>query len=135
MKRKAVTTTSAPAAIGPYSQAIRANDFLFISGQIPLNPESGQLAGTEIDSQTRQVLLNIKSLLEAENLGLADVVKVSIFMTDFSLFTRMNEIYGSFFTNDQPARETIGVAALPRNALIEISAIAAYPADKKESNL
>lgn len=119
-----ISTTKAPQAIGPYSQAIKANGFLFLSGQIPLNPETNQMDAVDAVAQTRQVMENIGAILSAEGLSFESVVKTTIFLTDLVDFARINEVYGSFFTTDPPARSTVQVAALPRGAKVEIEAIA-----------
>ncbi len=123
--RTAVSTSDAPQAIGPYSQAIKANGFLFISGQIPLEPQSGQMIALDSVTQTHQVMKNLQAVLAAEGLTLADVVKTTIFLTDLGEFQRVNEAYGSYFEVEPPARSTIQVAALPKGAKVEIEAIAA----------
>lgn len=123
--RTTVNTPDAPKAIGPYSQAIKANGFLFISGQIPLEPESGQMTALDSVTQTHQVMKNLQAVLAAEGLTLADLVKTTIFLTDLGEFQRVNEAYGSYFESDPPARSTIQVSALPKGAKVEIEAIAA----------
>ncbi len=117
-------TEKAPRAIGPYSQAIRAENFLFLSGQIPLDPKTGELVRGDIRQQTQQVLENIKGVLESQKLGMEDVVKVTIFLKNIGDFNQVNEVYGTYFPSFPPARSTIGVAALPRDADIEIETIA-----------
>jgi 2-iminobutanoate/2-iminopropanoate deaminase len=124
MKKKVIQTEKAPRAIGPYSQAIRAGNFLFLSGQIPLDPKTGELVRGDIRQQTQQVLENIKGVLESQKLGMEDVVKVTIFLKNIGDFNQVNEVYGAYFPSSPPARSTIGVAALPRDADIEIEAIA-----------
>ena len=124
MKKKVIQTDKAPKAIGPYSQAIQAGNLLFLSGQIPLDPKTGELTGDDICQQTQQVLENIKGLLESQGLGMRDVVKVTIFLKDMGNFNQMNEIYSTHFSSFPPARSTVEVAKLPRNAEIEIEAIA-----------
>jgi 2-iminobutanoate/2-iminopropanoate deaminase len=119
-----IQTSQAPAAIGPYSQAIKANGFLFISGQIPIDAASGQIEAVDITSQTKTVLNNIQGILNAEGLEMTDVVKTTIFLTDLADFTRVNEIYGKYFSQDPPARSTVQVQALPKGVKIEIEAIA-----------
>lgn len=123
--KKAVETSAAPQAIGPYSQAVKANGFLFISGQIPLDPETGQMSAIDVVGQTKQVMANLRAILAAEGLTLADVVKTTIYLTDLSDFARVNEAYGEYFGSVPPARATVQVAALPKGARIEIEAIAA----------
>lgn len=120
-----VETENAPKAIGPYSQAIKANGFLFISGQIPVDPATGQMTAVDAVAQTRQVMENLGAILAAEGLGFADLVKTTVFLTDLAEFTRVNDAYGAYFESDPPARATIQVAALPKGAKVEIEAIAA----------
>ncbi|MBI2850668.1 MAG: RidA family protein [Chloroflexi bacterium] len=122
--KKIISTNAAPPAVGPYSQAIRAGSFLFLSGQLPLDPKSGTIVGDDIEAQTRQVILNIKSILAAEGLSLSDVVKTTVFLKDIQHFPKMNGIYKEFFSQDAPARSTFQVANLPMNALVEIESIA-----------
>ena len=123
MDKKAIETTSAPKAIGPYSQAIRAGGFLFVSGQVPLNPDTGKIVGDGIEEQTRQVLANLGAIFKAAGAGFEDVVKTTIFLTDLSHFGKVNEIYGSAFKPPFPARATIQVSALPVGAKVEIEAV------------
>jgi 2-iminobutanoate/2-iminopropanoate deaminase len=120
----ALHTDNAPKAIGPYSQAIRANGFLFCSGQIPLDPATMQIVEGDIETQTRRVLSNIQAVLENAGTSLSRVVKTTVFMQDLGEFTRMNAVYAEFFTGTPPARSTVQVAALPRNAKIEIECVA-----------
>jgi len=122
--KKIISTSEAPGAIGPYSQAIRSGSFLFCSGQIPLDPKSGQIIPGDIAAQTRRVMDNIAALLKAESLSFDNVVKTTIFLTNLGDFQTVNEIYGSYFTKDPPARSTIQVAALPKGANVEIEVIA-----------
>ena len=124
MKKKVVQTERAPKAIGPYSQAIQAGNFLFLSGQIPLDPKTGELVKGDIGQQAKQVLENIKGILESQKLRMEDVVKVTIFLKDIEKFNRVNEVYSTYFPSSPPARSTVEVAKLPRNAEIEIEAIA-----------
>jgi 2-iminobutanoate/2-iminopropanoate deaminase len=124
VKKRVIQTEKAPKAIGPYSQAIRAGNFLFLSGQIPLDPKTGDLVKGDIGQQTKQVLENIKRVLESQKLGMEDVVKVTIFLKDIENFNRMNEVYGTYFPSFPPARSTVEVARLPRDVEIEIEAIA-----------
>lgn len=121
-----VSADMAPKAIGPYSQAVKTNGFLFISGQIPLDLISGQIVYGGAESQTYQVLNNIKAILEHEKLGFADVVKTTIFLADMDDFDVVNKVYAKFFTAEQPARSCVQVAALPRNVNVEIETIAVY---------
>ena len=122
--KKIVSTSEAPAAIGPYSQAVRSGRFLFCSGQIPLDPKSGQIVSGDIAAQTRRVLDNIAAVLRAEGLSFDSVVKTTIFLTDLNDFQVVNEIYGSYFKQDPPARSTVQVSALPKDANVEIEVIA-----------
>ena len=124
MKKKVIHTEKAPKAIGPYSQAIQAGDFLFLSGQIPLDPKTGELVKGDIRQQTKQVLENLKGVLESEKLEMKDVVKVTIFLKDIGDFNQVNEVYATYFPSSPPARSTVEVSKLPRNAEIEIEAIA-----------
>ncbi len=127
MKKKVIQTDKAPKAIGPYSQAIQAENLLFLSGQIALDPKTGELREGDIRQQTQQVLENVKGLLESQGLGMKDVVKVTIFLKDMGNFNQMNEVYAAYFSSAPPARSTVEVAKLPRNAEIEIEAIASIP--------
>lgn len=122
--KKVLATTNAPAAIGPYSQAIHAGNMVFVSGQLPIDPATGAFAGDDITAQTRQSLTNIKSILESDGLTMADVVKTTVLLQNISDFAAMNEVYATFFEGDCPARAAFEVAALPKGALVEIEAIA-----------
>ena len=122
-----ISTTEAPVAIGPYSQGIAAGSFVFCSGQIPLDPATGKLISDDISLQTERVLKNIVAVLGAQGIGLEDVVKTTVFMTDLAKFDEMNTVYGNYFPGDPPARSTIQVAALPKGANVEIEAIAVKP--------
>jgi len=124
MGKKVIQTDKAPKAIGPYSQAIQAGNFLFLSGQIPLDPETGELVKGDIRQQTKQVLKNIKGVLESQGLGMEDIVKVTIFLKDIGNFNQVNEVYATYFPTSPPARSTVEVAKLPRDADIEIEIIA-----------
>jgi len=119
-----IHTDSAPKAIGPYSQAIRAGELLFCSGQIPLDPATMTVVEGDIETQTRRVLQNLSAVLAAAGTSLNRVVKTTVFLTDLGEFARMNAVYAEFFTDTPPARSTVPVAALPRNAKIEVEAIA-----------
>ena len=123
--KKIISTNEAPAAIGPYSQAVRSGRFLFCSGQIPLDPKSGQIVTGDIATQTRRVLDNIASILRAEGMTFDNIVKTTIFLTNLDDFQTVNETYGSYFKQDPPARSTVQVSALPRGANVEIEVIAA----------
>ena len=125
--RKVVTSPRAPAAIGPYSQAIAAGGFLYTSGQIALVPSTGQMAAGDVKAQTRQVLENLKAVLEAGGTSLPAVVKTTVFLADMGDFAAMNEVYGEFFPGAPPARSTVQVARLPRDARVEIEAVALLP--------
>jgi len=132
MGKKVIQTNKAPQAIGPYSQAIQTGDFLFLSGQIPLDPKTGELVNGDIRDQTNQVLKNIKSILESQKLGMENVVKTTIFLKDIANFNQVNEVYATYFPSSPPARSTVEVSKLPRNAKIEIEAIAVISvADEK----
>ena len=123
-KPQVVRSSSAPAAIGPYSQAIAAGGFLFVSGQIPLDPGTGRPVEGGIAEQVERVLENLKAVLEAGGSGLGAVVKTTVYLTDLSEFPRMNEIYARYFGSDPPARTTVQVSALPRGVKVEIDAVA-----------
>ena len=123
--KKPIFTSEAPAAIGPYSQGVRSGRFLFCSGQIPLDPKSGEIISGDIATQTRRVMENVAALLRTEGLTFDHVVKTTIFLTDLGDFQKVNEIYGSYFKNDPPARSTVQVSGLPRGANVEIEVIAA----------
>ncbi|WP_371364992.1 2-iminobutanoate/2-iminopropanoate deaminase [Sporomusa rhizae] len=122
--KKVVHTDSAPKAIGPYSQAIKANGFLFISGQLPVVPATGEFAEGGIEAQTRQSLENLKAILAAEGLTFANVVKTSVFLKDMNDFAAMNGVYATYFTAEAPARACVQVARLPKDAMVEIELIA-----------
>ena len=123
MKKKIISTTEVPVT-GPYSAAVEANDLIFFSGQLPVNPATGELI-TDIKQATRQILINIQSLLKKTDLDLRHLVKTTIFLKDIKDFQSVNEIYAEFFPQDPPARSTVEVSVLPKGALIEIEAIAA----------
>jgi 2-iminobutanoate/2-iminopropanoate deaminase len=125
MEKTIIFTELAPKPIGPYSQAILVHNMLYVSGQIALNPSTGQLENDNIGSETRRVMKNIGSILEAANLTFANVVKCSIFLKDMGDFTEVNQIYGEFFKDAPPARETVEVSRLPKDVHVEISCIAA----------
>ena len=122
--KKIISTADAPAAIGPYSQAVRAGSTVYCAGQIPLDPKTGQIVSPEITEQTKRVMQNIAAVLQAAGLSFDHVVKTTIFLIDFADFQTVNEIYGSYFKNEPPARSTVQVAALPKNARVEIEVIA-----------
>ena len=120
----AIHTENAPAAIGPYSQAIRAGNTIYVSGQIPIDPATGSFAGSDIVSQTRQSLTNLKAILNAAGAGMEDVVKTTVYLANMGDFAAMNEVYATFFTAPYPARAAFEVACLPKNALVEIECVA-----------
>lgn len=122
--RERIQTDNAPAAIGPYSQAIKAGGFVFVSGQIPIDPRTGQFVAGGIAEQTQQVLKNLSALLEAAGSSIDRVVKTTVFLADMKDFTGMNEVYATFFSGPPPARATVAAAGLPRDARVEIEAIA-----------
>jgi len=121
MSKQIIQTDKVPAPIGPYSQAVIANGFLFASGQIAFDPTTGELVMDSIQSETKQVMENIKAILEEAKIGFENIVKTSIFLSDMQLFAQVNEVYGSYFTSNFPARETVAVKTLPRNVKVEIS--------------
>jgi 2-iminobutanoate/2-iminopropanoate deaminase len=122
--KKIISTTEAPAAIGPYSQAVRVGSMIFCAGQVPLDPKTGQIVSDDIAEQTRRVLDNVAAILKSEQLTLAHVVKTTVFLADFGDFQKMNEVYATYFKDQPPARSTVGVSTLPKNARVEIEAIA-----------
>ena len=121
--REIVTTEKAPKAVGPYSQAIRFANLLFVSGQIALDPKSGEIVRGEIEVQTKQVLENLKAIVEASGMGLEDILKCTCFLQDMEHFGRFNSVYSTYFADVLPARETVEVSRLPKDVLVEISAI------------
>ena len=123
--KKIISSTEAPAAVGPYSQAVRIGNFVFCSGQIPLDPKSGQMVEGDINAQARRVMENISAVLRAEGLAFENIIKTTIFLTNLADFEAVNELYGSYLKSDPPARSTVQVAALPKGAHIEIEVIAA----------
>jgi len=122
--RETISTENAPGAIGPYSQAVRAGNLVFCSGQIPLDPQTGEFVSDDIAEQTRQVLKNLSAVLEAAGTSLNNVVKTTVFLSDMNDFVKMNEIYAEFFGGNKPARATVQAARLPRDAKVEIECIA-----------
>lgn len=122
--KQIINTPNAPAPIGPYNQAVLVNGFLYVSGQIALEPQSSELKIGDIETETHQVMQNLKAVLEAAGMNLSDVVKTSIFLSDMNNFRKVNEVYGSYFTIDFPARETVQVSRLPKDVNVEISVIA-----------
>lgn len=123
---KAIHTDNAPAAIGPYSQAVRWGNVIYVSGQLPIDPATGAFAGEDIAAQTRQSLTNIKNILAAEGLDMSHVVKTTVMLKDIADFGAMNEVYAEFFTAPYPARAAYQVAALPKDARVEIECVAAF---------
>ena len=121
---KAISTTKAPGAIGPYSQAIQAGNMVFTSGQLPITPQTGAFPEGGIKEQTRQSLLNVKAILEGAGLTMANVVKTTVFLADMNDFADMNSVYAEFFTEPYPARSAVAVKTLPKGALVEIEAVA-----------
>jgi len=124
MSKQVINTEKAPAPIGPYNQSIKAGGFLFISGQIPIDPSSGNVVSSDIKSETHQCLKNIEAILGEAKLTFEHIVKTTIFLTDMNLFAEVNEVYGSYFNDDHPARETVAVKGLPKGVNVEISMIA-----------
>ena len=122
--KKVFATTNAPGAIGPYSKAVQAGGMVFVSGQLPIDPATGAFAGDDVKSQTRQSLTNIKNILASEGIGMDQVIRVGVFLKDMNTFGDMNEVYGEFFEGDYPARAAVEVARLPKDALVEIEAVA-----------
>ena len=123
--KKIINTPNAPAPIGPYNQAILLNNMLYTSGQIAINPETNELVLSNIKEETKMVMENLKAVLAAAEMGFENVIKTSIFISNMDNFAQINEVYGSYFTSDFPARETVEVACLPKNVNVEISVIAA----------
>ncbi len=124
MEKKIIHTAKAPAPIGPYSQAVQAGNMLFVSGQVAIDPATGELNNPDVPTEAKQVMNNLQALLNEAGYSFADVVKTTIFLSDMSLFQTVNEVYGSFFTANFPARETVAVKGLPKNVNVEISVIA-----------
>ena len=124
--RQAVSTEAAPSAIGPYSQAIRAGSLLFVSGQVPIDPATGAIVDGDIAAQTRRVLQNVGAILEAAGVSFDHVVRTTVFLTDMNDFAAMNEVYATCFTSPAPARATVQVSRLPKDARIEIDVIASF---------
>ncbi|MBQ7387928.1 MAG: RidA family protein [Paludibacteraceae bacterium] len=122
--KKVISSADAPKAVGPYSQAIEKNGVLFLSGQIPLDPLSGQIVGNTIEQQTQQIFKNMNAVLSAAGYSLDDVVKTTVFLTNIDDFATVNAVYGRYFTTEAPARSAVAVMALPKGAMVEIEAIA-----------
>lgn len=124
MSKQIINTTNAPAPIGPYNQSVKAGGLLFISGQIAMDPATGNITAEGVEAETHQVMKNLHAILQAAGLGFSAVVKTTIFLTDMSLFAAVNEVYAGYFEGDHPARETVAVKGLPRGVNVEISMIA-----------
>lgn len=124
MEKKIVNTKSAPAPIGPYSQAVKAGNLLFVSGQVAIDPVTGTVEAKDITAETQLVMKNVGAILREAGVGFGNVIKTTIFLSDMSLFTQVNEVYSGHFTGDYPARETVAVKGLPKNVNVEISVIA-----------
>jgi len=124
MPKQVINTNQAPAPIGPYSQAVRANGMVFLSGQVAFVPETGELELSSLEAETHQVMRNLKAVLDEAKLSFEHIVKTSIFLSDMQLFAQVNAVYGTYFTGDFPARETVAVKGLPRGVNVEISMIA-----------
>ena len=125
MSKDVISTSKAPAAIGPYSQAVRWGDLIFVSGQIPIDPATGQVVGDDVAAQTERVLKNLAAILEAAGASLGQVLKTTVYLRDLNDFGKMNEVYARFFSEQPPARATVQVARLPRDVSVEIEAVAA----------
>jgi 2-iminobutanoate/2-iminopropanoate deaminase len=121
--KEIISTENAPSAIGPYSQAVKAGNMVFVSGQIPINPQTGEFVSSDVAEQTEQVLKNLSAVLEAAGSSLNNVVKTTVFLADMNDFAAMNEIYANYFSENKPARATVQAARLPRDARVEIEAI------------
>jgi 2-iminobutanoate/2-iminopropanoate deaminase len=124
--KQAVSSPDAPKAIGPYSQAVRAGQLLFVSGQVPLDPATGQIVAGDIETQTRRVFDNLAAVLKAGGRSFADVVRTTVFLADMNDFTAVNDVYGTYFSTPYPARATVQVARLPKDARVEIDLIASF---------
>jgi 2-iminobutanoate/2-iminopropanoate deaminase len=131
--KKIVSTTAAPAAVGPYSQAVRIGPMLFTAGQIPLDPQSGNIVSQDVAEQTRRVLDNLTAVLNAEGMSFSNIVKTTVFMTNLADFQTMNEVYASYFKDQPPARSTVQVTALPKGAQVEIEVVAVAMKEGGES--
>ena len=127
MSKKQITTAAAPAALGPYSQGIVAGGFFFASGQVPIDPATGELASETVEAQARQVFANLKQVLAAAGCGFADVLKTTVFLTDLANFAEVNSIYAEYFVEPFPARSWVQIAALPKGSLLEVELIAKIP--------
>ncbi len=127
MSKKQITTAAAPAALGPYSQGIVAGGLFFASGQVPIDPATGELAGETVEAQARQVFANLEQVLAAAGCGFADVLKTTVFLTDLANFAEVNSIYAEYFVEPFPARSCVQIAALPKGSLMEVELIAKIP--------
>jgi len=125
VSKDVISTSKAPAALGPYSQAIRCGDLIFVSGQIPIDPATSQVVGDDVAAQTERVLKNLAAILEAAGASLGQVLKTTVYLRDLNDFGKMNEVYARFFSEQPPARATVQVARLPRDVSVEIEAVAA----------
>ena len=125
MEKKIINTAAAPSPIGPYSQAVQAGNILFVSGQIAINPSTGAVDTTDVVTETHLAMKNVKAILAEAQMDFNNVIKTTIFLSDMSLFSTVNEVYGQYFSGDFPARETVAVKGLPKNVNVEISVIAA----------
>jgi 2-iminobutanoate/2-iminopropanoate deaminase len=125
MEKRIIHTNEAPAPIGPYNQAVQTENLVFVSGQVALDPVTGEMHNQDLNKETHQVMKNLKAVLQAAGCDFSHIVKTTIFLSDMQLFSQVNEIYGSYFNGDYPARETVAVKELPRKANVEISVIAA----------
>ena len=126
-KKESISTKDAPSAIGPYSQAVSSGNLTFLSGQIPIDPATGEVVTGSVAEQTKQVLVNLRAVLKAAGLDMTNVVKTTVYLTDLATFTEMNEIYATFFIEPYPARATVEVSKLPKDVQIEIDATAVSP--------
>lgn len=124
MKKKIINTPDAPAPIGPYSQAVQVDNTLFLSGQVAINPKTGNLETGDIQTETNQVMQNLKAVLKSAGMDFTNVAKTTIFLSDMNLFSAVNEVYGEYFSSDFPARETVAVKTLPKSVNVEISMVA-----------
>ena len=125
-KKEILSSEQAPAAVGPYSAAVRTGNLVFLSGQLGLNPSSGEFVAGGISEQTKQSLLNIESVLKSNDMSIKNIIKTTVFLKNMKDFSKMNKVYGEVFTDTFPARSTVEVASLPKNGLVEIEAIAYY---------
>ncbi len=124
MEKKIINTKEAPAPIGPYSQAVQTGSLLFVSGQVAIDPKTGDLDNANINAEAQRVMMNLQALLHEAQMDFSNVIKTTIFLSDMALFAPVNEVYSGYFTGDYPARETVAVKGLPKNANVEISVIA-----------